>query len=163
MCKFEDSREPGFHLVTEAIHRYTSEAALTIGPRWDLEKANRLAKRRAEADELLRTSTSGRAGARPDSRLSEKPIFSVKFPRDNDFVNREHIFTEIERKMDMYYCVSLCGWGGVGCVNPLVYKLALLTIGYKEISDSHRIRLQISAKPAQEPCFMGVRSELYHL
>ena len=80
ICKFEDSGDPGFHLVTEAIQRYVSEATETIGPRWVLEKANRLAKRRAEAEELLRSSTCGRAGARPDLRLSEKPIFSVHLP-----------------------------------------------------------------------------------
>ena len=163
MCKFEDSRVPGFDLLTETIRRYTSEAAKIIGPRWDREKVNRLAKRTAEAEELLRTSTFGRAGAHPDSRLSEKPIFTVKFPRDHDFVNWEHIFTEIERQMDIYYCVSIFGWGGVGCVNSLVYKLTLLIFGYKEISDSHRICLQVSAKPPRESCFLGVCSKSYRL
>jgi len=137
ICKFENSSEPGFHLVTEAIHRYTSEAARTIGSRWGLEKTDRLAKREAEAEELLRTSTPGRFSARPDLRLLEKPIFSVKFSRDDDFVNREHIFAEIERQMGSYYCVSLCGLGGVGYVKPLIYKLTLLTIGFQKIPNSH--------------------------
>ena len=82
MCKFEDITEPGFHLVAEAIHRYTSEAAGTIGPRWDFEKANQLAKKKAEADEILRASTSGRATGRHEPRWSEKPMFTVEFPAE---------------------------------------------------------------------------------
>ena len=38
------------------------------------------------------TSTSARVIARPDLRLLEKPIFSEKFPQDDDSINREYVF-----------------------------------------------------------------------
>ena len=162
ICKFEDSGDPGFHLVTEAIQRYASEATETIRPRWDLEKANRLAKRRAEAEELLRSSTCGRAGARPDSRLSEKPIFSVKSPgqftaqapkakaiftvpftRDRKFVERESTFQQLDAAFELNQRVSLVGLAGAG-YDLLVNRRYMLTRKPQEIADSHRTFLPLT-------------------
>ena len=83
------------------------------------------------------TSTSVKVSARPGSRPSEKPIVSGKFPHDDDFFSREHIFAETERQMDSSSCIFLCGCGGVGCVHPLTYGPTLLTIRSKDISDSY--------------------------
>ncbi|KAK3167331.1 hypothetical protein OEA41_010458 [Lepraria neglecta] len=52
MCKFESNNTPGFELLAEGIQRYASRAPGTISLRWGLEKADRLAKRRAQAEEL---------------------------------------------------------------------------------------------------------------
>ena len=46
-----------------------------------------------------------------------KPIFSVPFRRDPYFVERESIFSQIEKRAKTGYCVSLCGLGGIGLVN----------------------------------------------
>lgn len=108
-------------------------------------------------------STSARVNARPDSRLSEKPIFSGNFPQDDYFISREHIFAEIERQMDSSNCVSLCGWGGVACVNPLTYKPTLLTIRCRDISGSYLIRLQVSTRPASKSCLLDIRRESNHV
>ena len=56
-------------------------------PQQDLEKANLLAKKRVEAEKLLRTCISGRTAARLIPRPSEKVVFSVKFPRDDGIAN----------------------------------------------------------------------------
>ena len=162
ICKFEDSGDPGFQLVTEAIQRYASEATETIGPRWDLEKANRLAKRRAEAEELLRSSTCGRAGARPDLRLPEKPILSVHFPgqftaqapkanaiftvpftRDPNFVERKNIFKQLDTAFKLNQRVSLVGLAGAG-YGFLVNRRYMLSRKPQEIADSHRTLLPLA-------------------
>ena len=54
MCKFENASAPGFHLVTEGIQRYASQAMETIVSRWESEKAEQWKRKEAEAEELLR-------------------------------------------------------------------------------------------------------------
>ena len=53
MCKFENDSAPGFALVAEGIQRYAGEAPETIALRWQTEKAEQIAKKRAEVEELL--------------------------------------------------------------------------------------------------------------
>lgn len=53
MCKFETASAPGFHLVTEGIQRYAYQALEVIVSRWNLEKALRLERKKAEVEELL--------------------------------------------------------------------------------------------------------------
>ena len=53
MCKFETNNAPGFHLVTEAIQRYASQAIEKILSRWNADKAERQKRIEAEAKELL--------------------------------------------------------------------------------------------------------------
>jgi len=53
MCKFEDDGAPGFDLVAEGIQRYAGEAPATIASRWESEKASRMAKKKAEVEEIL--------------------------------------------------------------------------------------------------------------
>lgn len=44
-----------------------------------------------------------------------KPLFTVPFERDENFIDRKAIFDQIERKLHKHYHASLCGLGGVGC------------------------------------------------
>lgn len=53
MCKFENERAPGFHLVTEGIQRFASHAPKTIKLRWDWEIAEQRTRREADAEQLL--------------------------------------------------------------------------------------------------------------
>ena len=53
LCKFENDSAPGFDLVAEGIQRYAGEAPDKIALRWESEKAERVAKKRAEVEELL--------------------------------------------------------------------------------------------------------------
>ena len=53
MCKFENDSAPGFDLVAEGIQRYAGEAPGTISLRWNSEKAERAAKKRAEVEEII--------------------------------------------------------------------------------------------------------------
>lgn len=43
-----------------------------------------------------------------------KPLFSVPFQEDHDFIERKDIFSQIEAQLEMHHRVSLCGMGGVG-------------------------------------------------
>ena len=43
-----------------------------------------------------------------------KPLFSVPFERDVSFIDRKHIFAQIERQLYMHHRASICGLGGVG-------------------------------------------------
>jgi hypothetical protein len=45
---------------------------------------------------------------------STKPIFSVPFERDRQFVGRETILSRIERQVQNRYRVALYGLGGIG-------------------------------------------------
>lgn len=53
MCKFENINAPGFHLVTEGIQRYASEALKMIGSRWILDEVEQKRRKEAEVEELL--------------------------------------------------------------------------------------------------------------
>lgn len=53
MCKFENDAAPGFDLVAEGIQRYAGDAPEKIALRWQSEKAEQIAKKRAEVEELL--------------------------------------------------------------------------------------------------------------
>lgn len=53
MCKFENNNAPGFDLVAEGIQRYSGEAPSTINTRWAAEKSERIAKKKAEVEELF--------------------------------------------------------------------------------------------------------------
>ena len=53
--------------------------------------------------------------------LLAKPLFSVPFERDVNFIDRKDIFAQIERQLDMHHRVSICGLGGIG-----LYFLSLL-------------------------------------
>ena len=52
MCKFDSEDAPGFDIVVEGIQRYAEEAPDTIATRWDAEKQERSAAKKAEALEL---------------------------------------------------------------------------------------------------------------
>ena len=43
-----------------------------------------------------------------------KPVFSVPFQRDHNFIDRKDIFSQIEGQLQVHHRVSLCGLGGVG-------------------------------------------------
>ena len=43
-----------------------------------------------------------------------KPLFSVPFQRDYNFINRKDMFSQIEEQLQRHHRVSLCGLGGVG-------------------------------------------------
>ena len=43
-----------------------------------------------------------------------KPIFTVPFERDVNFIDRKDIFAQIEGQLDMHHRTSICGLGGVG-------------------------------------------------
>ncbi len=53
MCKFESDSSSGFDLVAEGIQRYAGEAPTVIASRWDSEHAERIAKKKAEIEEIL--------------------------------------------------------------------------------------------------------------
>ncbi|KAL9136522.1 MAG: hypothetical protein Q9175_002267 [Cornicularia normoerica] len=53
MCKFENINAPGFHLVTEGIQRYASQALKIIGSRWILDEDEQKRRKEAEVEELL--------------------------------------------------------------------------------------------------------------
>ncbi len=43
-----------------------------------------------------------------------RPIFSVPYERDPNFIDRKEIFTQIEERLRRGHRASLCGIGGVG-------------------------------------------------
>ena len=43
-----------------------------------------------------------------------KPIFSVPFERDVNFIDRKDIFAQIQEPLDTQHRASICGLGGVG-------------------------------------------------
>ena len=43
-----------------------------------------------------------------------KPLFSVLYERDINFINRKDIFIEIKEQLRIHHRASLCGIGGVG-------------------------------------------------
>lgn len=43
-----------------------------------------------------------------------EPLFSVPYERDVNFIDRKHIFVQIERQLHMHHRTSICGLGGVG-------------------------------------------------
>ena len=43
-----------------------------------------------------------------------KPLFSVPYERDVNFIDRKDIFVQIEDQLHMHHRASLCGMGGVG-------------------------------------------------
>jgi hypothetical protein len=45
------------------------------------------------------------------------PIFSVPFRKDPHFIERESIFSQIEKRAKASNYVSLCGLGGMGFVD----------------------------------------------
>lgn len=53
MCKFENDGAPGFDLVAEGIQRYAGEAPAKVALRWDAERAERLAKKKGDIEEIL--------------------------------------------------------------------------------------------------------------
>ena len=73
ICRFENSREPHV-LVTDAMHLYPRETVGTIYMRWDLERANGLAKSRAKAEELLQRQL------RPKSHPPSLVVFAGREP-----------------------------------------------------------------------------------
>lgn len=60
MCQFESNDAARFHLLTKVVQHYVSDAPRTIYRRWELEKAEQLAKTEAEAEETLATSCCDR-------------------------------------------------------------------------------------------------------
>lgn len=52
MCKFENDGAPGFDLVAEGIQRYAGGAPALIASRWDAERAERLAKKKGDIEEI---------------------------------------------------------------------------------------------------------------
>lgn len=48
------------------------------------------------------------------SSVTVKPVFTVPFQRDNEFIDRKSIFSQIEEKLQTHHQVSLFGIGGVG-------------------------------------------------
>jgi hypothetical protein len=57
---------------------------------------------------------------------SSKPIFSVPFERDKQFVGRESILSEIKKHLSIQHRVSISGLGGIGYVSS-VYHYYVLT------------------------------------
>ena len=45
---------------------------------------------------------------------SIKPIFSVPFEKDRQFVGREDILSQVEEQLQIRHRVSLHGLGGIG-------------------------------------------------
>ena len=52
MCKFENERAPGFDLVVDGIQRYAEEAPTTIKMKWDSEKTQQWAQKKATSAAL---------------------------------------------------------------------------------------------------------------
>lgn len=48
------------------------------------------------------------------SSVPVKPVFTVPFQRDHEFIDRKSIFSQIEEKLQTHHQVSLFGIGGVG-------------------------------------------------
>jgi len=63
-----------------------------------------------------------------ESPTPSKPIFSVPFERDQQFVGRESILSEIEKRLSIQHRVSISGLGGIGYVS-LVSHYYVLTQG----------------------------------
>ena len=53
MCKFENDGAPGFDLVAEGIQRYAGDAPAKIELNWESERAEQIAKKRREVEDLL--------------------------------------------------------------------------------------------------------------
>ena len=51
-----------------------------------------------------------------------KPLFSVPFQKDYNFIDRKDMFSQIEEQLQRQHRVSLCGLGGVGytCSQTLI-------------------------------------------
>ncbi len=78
LSKFESENSPGFDLVAEAIERYATEAPDVIATRWQLEKAEILAIKRNQLEELLPVRTGSNSQASPPNvdTTDELPPFS---------------------------------------------------------------------------------------
>ena len=70
MCKFENDSAPGFHIVTEAISRYASQASETIISRWNTDKAEQRKRREARVEELLPELSTAVTNSSPASSMS---------------------------------------------------------------------------------------------
>ena len=76
MCKFENDSAPGFHLVTEAIQRYATQALERISSRWDTEKAEQRKRKEAEVEELLPSKSEHRE----NTALSSTTLRGLWYP-----------------------------------------------------------------------------------
>ena len=63
------------------------------------------------------------------SSVPVKPVFSVPFQRDNEFIDRKSIFSQIEEKLQTHHQVSLFGIGGIG-YDHVFQSLMAIVKGY---------------------------------
>ncbi|KAF7502552.1 hypothetical protein GJ744_005491 [Endocarpon pusillum] len=66
------------------------------------------------ADQLVCTRPIGEASAQGAQHPPIKPVFTVPFRKDNKFVDRKLIFSQVEEHLRLHHCASLSGMGGVG-------------------------------------------------
>lgn len=76
MCKFENNNAPGFHLITEGIQRYASQALKTIPSRWNTDNAEQLKVKEGEVEERL----AGTIRLRENTGVSKSTIPGVWAP-----------------------------------------------------------------------------------
>lgn len=67
------------------------------------------------ATKVTRLASLKMVSAQEQSETPPKPLSTVPFPRDTDFINREALFHQISEKCSAPASrVALCGLGGVG-------------------------------------------------
>jgi hypothetical protein len=108
MCKFDDRNSQKYKPVWVAI-KALAEAALAA-------PANPVSEIIHTSGEAVHLDLTIESQSFNLSRLIEsiKPIFSVPFPRDKQFVQRKSIFSQIESGFRDDCPVALCGIGGIG-------------------------------------------------
>ncbi|KAL6720965.1 hypothetical protein ACLMJK_000065 [Lecanora helva] len=134
MCKFESENAPGFDLVAEGIQRYAGEAQRPIATRWQAEKAERIAKKTAEVEEIMPDTSQilppkttpklidTATNAPTSPAKSSEPYFIVPpgFRPNTFFVGLQREYTELDKQLfgrkrnDGTACVLLWGQPGGG-------------------------------------------------
>jgi hypothetical protein len=108
MCKFDDRNSQKYKPVWVAI-KALAEAALAA----PANSVSEIIQTNGEAVHLKLTRLGQFFNLSPLVE-SIKPIFSVPFPRDKQFVQRKPIFSQIDTGLRDDRPVSLCGIGGIG-------------------------------------------------
>ena len=70
---------------------------------------------------------------------SQKPVFSVPFERDKQFVGREDILSQVEEQLQNKHRLSLHGLGGIGSWTLITYCYPMLT----NVAENHKSQLNM--------------------
>jgi hypothetical protein len=77
--------------------------------------------------------------------LQIKPIFSVPFKRDSNFVKRDSILKEINQALTKNGQAALYGIGGVGYVSR-IFSITIMLIRTQKVTNCNRVLLSVQRK-----------------